>query len=284
MKQALILATALGTLTALTPAAMAQTYNADAISIHDFVGTVQVRATSASQISVQIQSGSSDHSDPSMSVQGGRLMVDGGQSIRGLRCNSRNGSIRVGRRFGDRDAIADYPTLIIEAPASLALAIEDSIFVGRAGELGSANLSIDRCGDFEVAGISGDANIEINGSGDIAIGRISGGTRFDINGSGDIDVESVRDIHMDINGSGDIEIGTQTGEFTAQINGSGDIDVDGGRAQPFNVEINGSGDVHHGGEVVDAVVDINGSGDVTADEFSGSMHWRGPGSYVRSRP
>ena len=286
MKRSIILATALCTASLSAPAALAQSdqsFAGDAISIQDFVGRIEVRESQSSQISVSVRRGDGEYTAPLVTESGGRVLIDGETSMRGLQCSRRGGVVRVGTRFGSRRPITDYPTLVIEAPASLALSIDDSLFVGETGNLGSASIEVDRCGDFAMGDIAENASFEVNGSGDLTVGSIGGDARFGINGSGDIDARSVGDLRVSINGSGDIEIATQTGAFTADINGSGDINIHNGRAQPFNVGINGSGDINHGGEVVDADVDINGSGDVSAGEFSGSLRWSDSRGRVRTR-
>ncbi|MEE2567712.1 GIN domain-containing protein [Hyphobacterium marinum] len=253
-------------------------FGADAVSIEDFIGRVEVRTVSGSEVTVSVRPGSGDHAAPSITQEGDRVLVDGGQELRRLQCRNRNNEMRVGWRGRGLEAIDAYPTLIIEAPASLDFHIEDSAFTGEAGELGRARIAINHCGDFAVRSVSGDASLSINGSGDLSVGEIGGASQFSINGSGDIGVASVGDLDLSINGSGDVEIDRHNGAFDMSINGSGDVLITAGMATGFDLSINGSGDVDYRGEAADVDISVNGSGDITlaaAGDFRASLRGSG---------
>tara|TARA_R110000868_G_scaffold57591_2_gene177774 strand:- start:954 stop:1955 length:1002 start_codon:yes stop_codon:yes gene_type:complete len=295
-----------------------QTYQASAISIENFIGRVEIRTGSSSQISVSISNPGDLVEDPTLQQTGSRLAIDGGQSMRNLNCNIRNEQMSIGRGRFTRHPIADYPVLTITAPESIALHLEESAFQGETGALGALDLSMDNCGrietgaiahdvnlsingsgDVTTAGIGGDVNVDINGSGDVVLGNVSGIADIDINGSGDVRFGDVTgDSTVDINGSGDVAFGTiaglavrisgsgdieaasMNGAFSARINGSGDIAVRDGRAEPFDVYVGGSGDVSFGGTAVNVTVRESGSGDVDIRSVEGSIDWRRNGRQV----
>lgn len=240
-----------------------QSYAADALSIEAFIGRVEIRTGSGTGISVRVEPGSGDHAGPAIREAAGRLVIDGGQSLRNLRCDSRRGELRIGRRPGAAEPISAYPTLIIEAPSTTSFHIEDSAFVGEAGDLGAARVAMDHCGDFSIRGIAGDAVLSINGSGDLTVGEIGGDAMLSINGSGDIGAAAVGNLDVSINGSGDIEIDRHSGAFGISINGSGTVLVASGMATSFNAGINGSGDITYRGEAAGVEITSNGSGDIT---------------------
>ena len=323
-KSALIAGTAfaLASLAVIANAATAQDqgqgYTADTVSIENFIGRVEIRTGDSAGVSVSITNPGDRVEDPQLQQSGSTVTIDGGQSIRNLNCNSRNGTIRIGRRWSGQHEISEYPLLTITAPASLALQLRDAAFQGTAGDLGSLDLQMSSCGRFEtgaIAGdvdiningsgdlitrdIGGDADIGINGSGDVVIGDVAGMVDVGINGSGDVqvadiggqadvgingsgDVEfgSVTGLEIRISGSGDVEARTLNGPFSARIGGSGDIAVHGGRAEPFEVSINGSGDVRFGGTAVNVTVRESGGGDVSIEEIEGSVDWRRNGRSV----
>ena len=295
-----------------------QSYNSDAVRIENYIGRVEIRTGSSNTVSVSISNSGEHVADPDITTDGSTLAIDGGESVRRLSCNSRNNRVRIGRNRMNMHPIEEYPLITITAPASLALEMRDSAFVGEAGDLGSLDLSISSCGDFEAGDIANDASIRIGGSGDVTVGetggaldvRISGSgdvvlagaggnTDISISGSGDVDVGDVDgDVEIGINGSGDVEFGdigglsvrvsgsgdvsadSVNGAFGARINGSGDIRVSSGRAEPFEATISGSGDIYFGGTAVDVVVNESGSGDVEINELDGSVNWRRNGRTI----
>lgn len=312
MRHLKIAASALVMAAAFIPASSAQSFDAGALDIRNFIGRIEIRPAEG-PVLVSVERGAGDLAAPTVSEAGGRVTVDGGHAMRNMNCRSRNNRIQVrqGNR-GDYRPLEDYPTLVISAPAALALDIERALFVGTAGDLGSLDLDFDHCGSFEAGHVAGDATVNIDGSGDVTLRTIGGRAMFEIDGSGDLVTDSIGassefmidgsgdivtgdiagSLAIEIDGSGDIRTGSLAG-LTINIDGSGDtrvasvngavaIDIDGsgdvqigaGRAQPFQVEISGSGDVRFDGEAVDIHVDIDGSGDVNVGRTSGSYYWR----------
>jgi len=307
---------------AVSTGATAQTasngYSADTVAIDHFIGNIEVRTGSSSRVTVAITNPGDLVEDPTVSNASGTLTIDGGESMRNLRCSSRNNNVRIGRSRLNMHDIEDYPTLVITAPADIAFNLRRSAFVGQSGDLGSLEMSMSSCGRFEGGNIAGAASISINGSGDITVGSIGSDADVDINGSGDViftnvsgnarvgingsgDVQSgdiSGDADVSINGSGDVEFGTvagleigisgsgdvkadsMNGAFDARINGSGDIRVRGGRAEPFGVNIGGSGDVSFDGTAVNVTVREGGSGDVRIDNIEGTVRWSRHGRTV----
>lgn len=307
---------------AVSTGATAQTtssgYSADTVAIDHFIGNIEVRTGSSNQVTVAISNPGDLVEEPTISNASGTLTIDGGESMRNLRCSSRNNNVRIGRSRLNMHDIEDYPTLVITAPADIAFNLRRSAFVGESGDLGSLDMSMSSCGRFNGGNIAGVAAISINGSGDITVGSIGSNADVDINGSGDVvfagvggaatigingsgdvqtgdingdadvsingsgDVEfgSVAALEIGISGSGDVKADSMNGAFDARINGSGDIRVRGGRAEPFGVYIGGSGDVTFDGTAVNVSVREGGSGDVRIDNIEGTVSWRRHGRTI----
>ena len=295
-----------------------ESYSGDTLVVRGFIGRIEIDTTAGGDVSVAIDEGRNIVERPELETRNDRVVIDGGQDMSGLQCQSRNGQYRLGRRWGDKHDIEDYPTLRISAPASLHLDIADSAFVAEAGDLGSLDLTVNSCGDFRAGDVAGDARVRINGSGDVDAGEIGGATLISINGSGDVSLGDLQDgVDINISGSGDVALGDITraaeiningsgdvtfgrvagldidvsgsgdvtarhleGPFDARINGSGDIEIYDGRAEPFQVSVNGSGDIEFGGTAVNLRVNENGSGDVSVDDIEGTVEWRRHGRTV----
>ncbi|WP_297733370.1 DUF2807 domain-containing protein [uncultured Maricaulis sp.] len=296
----------------------AQSYSGDRLEIENFVGRIEIRTGSSDTISVAMTNSGGHVADPSVSDSGSMVRIDGGLSLRRTNCNTRNNTMTIGLNRGERHNIDEYPSLVITAPASLALELSDSAFVGSAGDLRTVDINMSSCGRFQLGNIDEDARVRISGSGDINTGMIGGEAAISINGSGDVTTRDIArnadvsingsgdvitgnvggDADVNINGSGDVEFGriaglsvgvsgsgdveaeSMNGAFHSRISGSGNIDVHGGRAQPFEVSISGSGDIAFGGTAVDLVVRENGGGDVSISEIEGSVHWTRNGRTV----
>lgn len=111
--------------------------------------------------------------------------------------------------------------LVIEAPAGLAVSIDDGS--GPIHVRGVAELSVDDgSGEIEVNDVAGDVEVE-DGSGAIVLSGIGGSVRLD-DGSGGIDVAEVTgDVRIDDDGSGGIEIHRVGGSVEIGADGSGGI-------------------------------------------------------------
>lgn len=130
--------------------------------------------------------------------------------------------------------------LVIEAPASLAVAIDDGS--GSIHVRNVASLSIDDgSGEIEANAVAGDVDVE-DGSGPITLSGIGGSVRLD-DGSGGIDVAEVEgDVRVDDDGSGGIEIRRVGGSVEIGADGSGGIVAREVRGD-FTLHSDGSGDV-----------------------------------------
>ncbi|WP_291845300.1 DUF2807 domain-containing protein [Maricaulis sp.] len=295
-----------------------QSLSGDRIEIENFVGRIEIRTGSSDTISVAMTNTGGHVDDPEVTDAGSTVRIDGGLTLRNTNCRTRNNVMSIGLDRGARHSIDEYPSLVITAPASVALELRDSAFVGTAGDLGEVDLSMNSCGRFEAGDVRGDAHVRINGSGDITTGSIEGNAWIGINGSGDVVTGAIgRDVSVDINGSGDVETGDVSGDaevdingsgdvefgrvaglaigisgsgdveaasmngaFSSRISGSGDIAVHGGRAQPFEASIGGSGDIAFRGTAVDVTVNERGGGDVSISEIEGRVNWTRNGRTV----
>lgn len=293
-------------------------YSADTLSVENFIGRIEIRTGSGSEIRVETRNTGGLADDPQITNSGSGVMIDGGQNMRGINCNSRNGQMRIGRRWQTAHPITDYPQLIITAPADVAFELERSAVQGEAGDIGSLDFSMSSCGDFEIGDVAEDAHIRIAGSGDIVAGEIGGQVQVDIagsgdvelggigshadvqisgsgdvrmrdvdgdasvsiNGSGDVDFDDVRGLAVRVSGSGDVSAASMNGPFEASIGGSGDISVGGGRAEPFEASIMGSGDISFRGTAVNVMVREMGGGDVEIRDIEGSISWQRNGRTV----
>jgi hypothetical protein len=245
-----------------------QAYSGDTVSIENFIGTVEIRTGNSSQINVSIENPGEHAGDPTIRQTGSLVAIDGGESVRNLNCNNRNGNMRIGRGgwngWRGGNPIEEYPTLTITAPESVALELRRSAFRGETGNLGSADITMSSCGDLVMGDIAGMANINISGSGDITAGTVGGDLDISINGSGDVELGDVGGaVEIGIAGSGDVVMADVRGDTDININGSGDVgfaDIGG-----VTVRVGGSGDIAADSMNGAFFARINGSGDIEID-------------------
>ncbi len=316
-------------LTSAAPGAFAQdgqAFDAEIVQISNFIGRIEVRE-GGEGIVVEARAGAGGEAAPELRLTGGVVAIDGGLSVTRVNCRRRNGEAHLGGGGGwfglgggASRAISDYPSLVITAPASMALVIRDSIFEGQAGALGEADLAMRSCTHFSAGDVSGElkarmsgsgalttgavgagadlalsgsgrittgdiagsADARVSGSGGIRIGDVAGALSAVVSGSGGLNAGDVGELNAVVSGSGSVRTGEQTGAMSARVSGSGSVRAASGRAQPLRATVSGSGSVRHGGEVVDADVSISGSGGVRAERFTGETRWRGRGAPASS--
>ncbi|MCH8490723.1 MAG: DUF2807 domain-containing protein [Oceanicaulis sp.] len=316
-------------LTGAAPGAFAQegqAFDAEVIQISNFIGRIEVRE-GGEEIVVEARAGAGGEAAPELRLTGGVVAIDGGQSVSRMNCRRRDGEAYLGGGGGwfgfgasASRAISDYPSLVITAPASLALVIRDSIYEGAAGSLGEADLAMRSCTRFAAGDVSGElkarmsgsgaliigavgagadlamsgsgrvtagdvngpVDARVSGSGGIRIGDVSGALSAVVSGSGGLTAGDVGDFNAVVSGSGSVRTGEQTGAMTARVSGSGSVRAASGRAEPLRATVSGSGSVRHGGESVNADVSISGSGGVRAERFTGETRWRGRGAPASS--
>lgn len=274
----------------------AETFSANSIRLENLVGMVEIITTTGSEVRLDMEPGTGVMDLPQVDVKNGVAKIHYRDRVRVRSCNSRgkflgkDDVVSVRLKGGSKHDILDYPSYRIHVPIGTDLSIRGGAVFGKAGNLGSADLSIDSCGDFSVGDVTGDLKAKVNGSGDIQVGlvggalyvgvngsgdvkvgAVSGDAELRINGSGDIEVGIVQALQASINGSGDIEVGSATGEVDLSINGSGDIKVAGGQAAPLEASIRGSGDIGFFGHASGVKVYVSGSGDIVVDSFDGDL-------------
>ncbi len=283
----------------------ADSYDSRALVLRDVMGTVHIRTTDGSKITIDIDEGTGLIDAPKVSLRKGEVLVRG-KKFHSINCSSRNGKVKLS--FGKfwpvskKHPLKDFPTITVSVPRGADLEIAGGRVFGEAGNVGNADIQVNGCGNFtlgNVAGdldaqingsgdflagvVAGDLDAQINGSGDLTVGNVDGKANAQINGSGDLVVGAVGNgIDAQINGSGDIEIASVNGALDAGINGSGDILIRGGTATPFHARIAGSGDVAFQGHANGVSARVVGSGDITLASYEGEFHASKRGVHVRN--
>jgi|GEM_PF-2696073 len=249
---------AIGAIT-LSVLAIASTASAQSVEIENFIGTVDIREGATLSIDGDARG--------TAELRGSRLRVDGGESVKGLSCNTkRNGDVMIGKGWRSKSAKSltrDYPTLSISAPASTAIVIRDSIVFGEVRNVGEVEASLPSCGKLVFGDVAGGFSVGLSGSADVDAGSV-GEADLRTSGSGDFEVVNADSLSFKSSGSGDLVMRAVSGPASVSTSGSGDAviaSVGGG----LNFRSTGSGDIVVGH--VDGPVEISttGSGDVEID-------------------
>lgn len=306
MSQFIRLACGAGLALAACVSASAQTFNAKAVTVEKFIGTVTVVESTGPGMVVTVAGGGEGVAQPSVRMVDGRVLVDGGQSLKNLNCRREGGQtfVKLGM-FGANRALTDYPTLTIRAPRDVALRIRKSLVAGSTGQLGAADLALAGCADFKIAGVKGrldaalagsgsltvgpvgESEVDVAGSGSVGLGPVAGQLAVSIAGAGDVRVGAVAGrADLSTAGSGKVALASVSGPVDISIAGSGGVDIAGGRATAFDLSIAGSGDVNFRGVAVNPSVSIMGSGNVRIAKLEGklSQSKAGTGSVVIGAP
>ena len=242
--------------------------------IEDFVGTINVKTTSASKISI---SRDENMKGVNLSEDGDSLKIDGGiQNPNGNDCKGYHGSFSISlfkseshSRVGGYKNLDDFPKIDINVPKDTTLVIRNSIPFLNAGELEAADLNLSSCGKVNLGDLSGQLTANVRGSADLYAGDVGGNADIEVRGSGDVEMGDANDLRLKVTGSGDVDTGDVL-FAEISVRGSGDVEI-GDVNGPLGVESSGSSDVDVGDVLGDFIYDGRGSGDISVNSVTGRI-------------
>ncbi len=268
-----------------------QEFQASALHVEDFVGTLIVEVGNPGVIAVALSGNTEAVEGLAIRQRGDKVEIDGD----GIKRSSRG----FGRWFSGwsfDDDLSDYPTVTVSVPTGAQVMVNDMVGAvtigdtegplvlekvsveGSVGRVASAKIGIAGGGMLEIASVAGDLGVAIAGSGSVSAKETGGEASLSIAGSGSVNLDTLgQALRVSISGSGDIHVGEVSSAVRISVAGSGDVTIDEGRAEPFKVSINGSGDVVFGGTAVDPNISVNGSGDVRIGAMEGRLRSSGNG-------
>lgn len=271
-----------------------QNYQADALKVTDFVGTLIVTTGGSGGMTADISCvdcPAGRLEDVEIRTRGDTLHIDGEELRKG---DGPWWKVWDGVSL-DLDDLDEYPVVTVRLPQGSAVTVD---MMGRAeigdtmgplklagvamtadvGRVKNAKLSIAGSGKFVVDAVEEDLTVSVAGSGDSEIGR-AGSASVSIAGSGNVRLGTVDGpLSVSVAGSGDVRSDSAQGSVSVKIAGSGDVAVKNGRADPLTVRVNGSGDFDFGGVAVNPTISVNGSGNVRLAAMEGSLDSRGSGT------
>lgn len=276
----------MASLVEVAPGSMAaQTFAGHELALKYLAANVVVTPEDRTDFSIEIANPAGRTPMPEVTVEGGRILIDGRLSRRIERCTDGGAELRD---YGVVSA-EDLPRITIRAPRNLNIDRSGAgtleIGAGDSLELdfsscGSASigdmagaLNVDLAGSGHVsAGAAQSLSADVAGSGELAVGAIAQGANVDIAGSGEVRIASLQgDLSTDGAGSGNLSVqGGAINQASVDLAGSGNVDI-AAPVRHLTVSIVGSGSVDVAGEVGEIDADIAGSGDVTARAVTGSV-------------
>jgi hypothetical protein len=245
-------------------------YAATKIEIEDAVAIVTVIPEDRADVEVAMAN-PGVVSTPTMRLNDGALVLDGGLARKIRKCSSANGALRVTvAGLGDVDA-TQMPEITIRMPRNVDFSASGGVSA-RIGDAASVRVRSSGCGPVTIGAVTGELDAAVDGSGDITAGP-SQHAALAIAGSGDVTAGAVAErLSMAIAGSGDVEVAAVGGPLDVSIAGSGSASVLGGRATSATVSIAGAGDVMIRGDVGDLEANIAGSGSVDVTGTAASVN------------
>jgi hypothetical protein len=262
-----------------------QTFTGDHLDLDDLAANVVIMTEDRSDYVIEIANPAGRAPMPEVTVEGGRIKVDGRLSRRIERCTEGGADLRD---YGLVSA-EELPRITIRAPRNLNVD-RDGAGSLEVGPTGSLELDFASCGSATLGDVAGALNIDLAGSGHISAGAAQS-LDADVAGSGELAVGAVaQGASVDIAGSGEVRIASLNGDLSADGAGSGSLSVQGGAinqasvdlagsggvdiaapVRSLNASIVGSGSIDVAGEVGDIEADIAGSGNVRARAVTGSI-------------
>ncbi|NWH08180.1 MAG: DUF2807 domain-containing protein [Alphaproteobacteria bacterium] len=265
---------AAGLALAIPAQAEMQTFDAHAIRIDGFAGTLIVE-TGAS-VSIDITGDQEEVKKISTRMNGDTLVIR-----------------REDRSWLDEGTwnLNQVPNVTVKLIVPVGTPLEADGLIGKA-QIGDIEARLDIEAVALEAKIGSVTEAEIDAAGGVAIDMsvVNGRLELDIAGSGNIKVKEAASVDLsiagsgtltigdikggleaDIAGSGDIDVGSVHGPVVLSIAGAGDVDIAQGVADPLQLSILGTGQFDFGGEAVDPKIDILGPGSVRLKSYRGKL-------------
>jgi hypothetical protein len=242
-----------------------QTFTGDHLDLDDLAANVVIMTEDRSDYVIEIANPAGRAPMPEVTVEGGRIKVDGRLSRRIERCTEGGADLRD---YGLVSA-EELPRITIRAPRKLDFASCGSATLGDV----AGALNIDLAGSGHIsAGAAQSLDADVAGSGELAVGAVAQGASVDIAGSGEVRIASLNgDLSADGAGSGSLSVqGGAINQASVDLAGSGGVDI-AAPVRSLNASIVGSGSIDVAGEVGDIEADIAGSGNVRARAVTGSI-------------
>lgn len=256
------------------------------VDIRYAVARVAVIVEDRTDISVEVEQGTSGLPAVTVTRDGANVRIDGGLRRRGLLGangsglrNCRSGPVTAARpgdgasvevRDVGRVNLADAPMIVIRTPRQVDVDASGAVFgsVGRGAT--SVELGNSGCGGWNVANTAGPVSLSLSGSGDIRVGT-STALDTSISGAGSVTAGATRGLEVSLSGAGDVVVARLDGPAEISISGAGDVSVRAGTAPSLSISIAGVGDVDFAGVAGDVDVSLAGAGDVRIARATGSV-------------
>lgn len=260
-----------------------RSYNAGALKVGDFVGTLVVNVSNGGPMTVNVSGTRERTKQVEVRPAGGVLVVEG-QNTESVWDWSK------WFNFSDYGhSKPDQLVVKVSVPRGTAISVDD--IVGKAtigdtmgplkfeasatqskiGKVSTAKISLAGTGRIDVASVAGNLDLDIAGSGKVNVGPTQM-VKASIAGAGDTALGPIAGgLSVDIAGSGDISAPRVNGPVHVSIAGSGSVNVADGLANPLHVDIMGSGSFTFGGVAVDPHISSFGSGSVKIKAYKGKM-------------
>ncbi|WP_395646066.1 GIN domain-containing protein [Terricaulis sp.] len=245
--------------------ANAETYPARSVDIRYAAANITVIPENRTDIAADVAAGGRVQA-PSVRLDGGRLVIDGGLRNRIRGCSDGavqiNGLGRVNR--------TELPRITLRVPQSLDLHVGGAAFTS-IGESAGGRAAFSGCGDTQIEEAHGALTVALDGSGDVRVTRVSGDLHASLDGSGDLNVGPVGgDAEASLDGSGDLTVASVAGAAAGSLDGSGDLNV-GAVGASARVSLDGSGDVEFGSVRAGLQASVDGSGNIQVAAVEGGQ-------------
>jgi hypothetical protein len=252
-------------------AAAAAPYQAAGVSVQNAAAVLNVVAEDRQDVDVTVAAGAHIPA-PTVSTEGGRVVIDGGLRNRIQGCGGwfqmGNGPAPVRVSGYGTVPVAELPHITVHVPRTLDLDAAGAVYTTINASAGG-RAEFTGCGDATLGATSGDLKLTLNGSGDVRADAIGGSLDATLNGSGDLRARSAQGAtQARLNGSGDLSIGDIAGGLDAELHGSGDLRT-GAVSGAAHVELTGSGDLNVGAVHGSLAAQVVGSGDLTVASAEG---------------
>ena len=263
-------------------AAIAGGAQADELVLNGVVGRVVVTPENRPDMVVQVQPGRALGA-PRVRREGARIIVEGGQEVRG--CNMRGGDTEVRLRGGTRLRLSEAPLITVRAPLNVHVRTEkNGALAGQIGPTRNLHLASGGCAQWTVGDVAGALVLTQSGGSTARVGQAAS-ARMVASGGGVINAGQVRALDASASGGGVVRVAGVTGPGAAGASGGGRVRVEGGRTGLLRANASGGGWVDYGGSADGLDATASGGGRVDVARVTGPVNRRreSGGGVVRIR-
>jgi hypothetical protein len=232
---------------------------------------VEIIPENRTDIAVEVRSPDHRLPTPSVTRNGGDLLIDGGLHTTHGSCGNAGGPDHgfdlSGYGWTSRGSAV---SITLHTPRDVRVKANGSID-GTVRPAQGVDLVTDGCSRWRIADVNGTLAIRQDGAATIDAGS-AGSTVLELAGLSRINLTNTRALKVDMSGAGSVRLNSIAGPVDANLSGVGSVHIAGGRAARVQADVSGMGGFNLHGSASELDAQVSGIGSVHVDHVDGAVH------------